>query len=150
MSYLKRIAKYCSEQERSPYQVEQKLLQWGVSEDQIPDLLQQLFKHNFLNIERFIQSIIKKQFYNLHYGKVKISQLLEQHHVPDELIYQSLNQIPEDEYIQTLNHLAANKWKEIQNKPTPLQKLYQYLTFKGFEPELVQSVIEHYASQFSE
>lgn len=150
MSYLKRIAKYCSEQERSPFQVEQKLLQWGVPEDQIPSILHQLYQHNFLNVQRFVQYILKKQFYDLHYGKVKIAQLLEQHLIPEELIQQTLNQIPDEDYKETLDLLAEHKWKEIQNKPSPLQKLYQYLTYKGYEPELVQLVIEQYASQISE
>jgi regulatory protein len=76
-------------------------------------------------------------------GKNKIRAQTKQ--VSEYCIKKALKQIDEDDYLKTLRKLAEKKWISIKktetNKFSRMSKTTDYLLQKGYESELVRSMI---------
>lgn len=142
MDYIEKIKKkmrrYCVYQERSVFQVKQKLEKNFLTQQQIKTILDDLIQENFLNDERFAVIYARGKFYQKKWGKLKIKQGLIQHHIPQEFIEKALLEIPPDDYQKTIRQLIIKKKNQINISSIDLdakQKIIRYLLQKGFELE---------------
>lgn len=139
-----KAASYCAYQERSEFEVINKLKELGASNSDIEGLLEWLKNENFQNQERFAEQFTFGRFSSKKWGKIKIKNALRQHRVSEDLIETSLAQISPQEYKKVLKNLA--KAKTIQLKPlkgTELKiKVFRYLQSKGFEPDLIKETLD--------
>lgn len=154
MLYKKQISKeqalqkakhYCGYQERSHYEVREKLYALGMHKQQVEELISQLIEENYLNEERFAIEFAGGKFRMKQWGRVKIKYELKQKRVSEYCIKKALKQIDEDDYLKTLNTLAKKKWNSIKgdgvNHFVKMSKTTTYLMQKGFETDLIQSAI---------
>lgn len=142
----KKLADYCVYQERSHYEVEQKLKEYTfLDQDERGEIIVWLIHNNFLNEERFALSYTRGKFYQKKWGKIKITQGLKQKKIPNNLINIGLEQINEDDYISTIKELANKKWNTIRESEIFLKKkkLYNYLQQKGYENYFIHEIIEN-------
>ncbi|WP_459251453.1 regulatory protein RecX [Apibacter sp.] len=142
----KKLADYCVYQERSHYEVEQKLKEYTfLDQDERGEIIVWLIHNNFLNEERFALSYTRGKFYQKKWGKIKITQGLKQKKIPNNLINIGLEQINEDDYISTIKELANKKWNTIRESEIFLKKkkLYNYLQQKGYENHFIHEIIEN-------
>lgn len=142
---LQKAKHYCAYQERSHYEVKEKLYSFGLYKQQVEELLSQLIEEGYLNEERFAIQFAGGKFRMKQWGRIKIKYELKQKFVSDYCIKKALKQIDEAEYLSTLRKLASKKWLAIKadssNKFTRLAKATDYLLQKGYEPELVKKVV---------
>lgn len=142
---LQKAKHYCAYQERSHYEVKEKLYSFGLYKQQVEELLSQLIEEGYLNEERFAIQFAGGKFRMKQWGRVKIKYELKQKFVSDYCIKKALKQIDEAEYLDTLRKLASKKWLIIKadssNKFTRLAKTTDYLLQKGYEPDLVKKVV---------
>jgi regulatory protein len=142
---LQKAKHYCAYQERSHYEVKEKLYSFGLYKQQVEELLSQLIEEGYLNEERFAIQFAGGKFRMKQWGRIKIKYELKQKFVSDYCIKKALKQIDEAEYLDTLRKLASKKWLAIKadssNKFTRLAKATDYLLQKGYEPELVKKVV---------
>jgi regulatory protein len=142
---LQKAKHYCAYQERSHYEVKEKLYSFGLYKQQVEELLSQLIEEGYLNEERFAIQFAGGKFRMKQWGRVKIKYELKQRFVSDYCIKKALKQIDEAEYLDTVRKLASKKWAVIKadssNKFTRLAKATDYLLQKGYEPELVKKVL---------
>ena len=77
-------------------------------------------------------------------GKVKIEQNLRQKGLSKYCINQGLAAIDEEEYEKTIEQLIEKKREQLsEDDPWKLrQKLLQFLTYRGFEQELIWRKID--------
>lgn len=154
MLYKKQISKeqalqkakhYCGYQERSHYEVREKLYALGMHKQQVEELISQLIEENYLNEERFAIEFAGGKFRMKQWGRVKIKYELKQKKVSEYCIKKALKQIDEDDYLKSLNTLAKKKWNSIKgegvNHFVKMSKTTTYLMQKGFESDLIQSAI---------
>lgn len=143
----KKLADYCVYQDRSHYEVEQKLKELKtLNEDERGEILIWLIQNNFLNEERFSKSYARGKFYQKKWGKNKIKQGLKQKRIPTNLIDKGIEEINEDDYKSTLMELTEKKWNIIRESEVYLKKkkIYNYLLQKGYEYNLINEILKNY------
>lgn len=139
-----KLEHYCAYQERSHYEVKNKLWTLGFWGDWAEDIIVHLIDENFLNEERFACSFAGGKFRIKKWGRIKIKQKLREKRVKPKLIdYAFSKEIPQEDYWNTLTTLLEKKDKILRedDKFKRKKKLFNYLFQKGYEPALVWKAI---------
>jgi regulatory protein len=134
---------YCAYQERSQYEVRNKLYEWGLHQKDVDEIIAELIGQNFLNEERFSRAYTLGKFRIKAWGKLKIKQGLKLKGVPEKLIAKSLNAIDMDDYLAKLEQLIEKKSKTITEKD-PFKRRYllsRYAAAKGYESDLITELL---------
>ena len=136
---LTKLMRYCAYQDRCHSEVRYKLLDLGLRGYDVEEVISRLITEGFLNEERFARSYVRGKFGQKQWGRNKILQGLSHKQVSPYCIQKGLEEIDDQEYQDTLQQLASQKWKLLKerNPFTRRQKLANYLIRKGYEPELV-------------
>lgn len=113
-----------------------------------------LIEQNFLNEERFARAYARGKFRMLKWGRLKIIQGLKQKNISEYCVKKGLEEIDETDYERALVDLLEKKVENIKPATTLSSdeyigdrqeelknKLAQYLIKKGYEAELVWSMV---------
>lgn len=141
----KKIADYCVYQDRSHWEVEQKLKEEsGISKEEQGEIIVWLIQNNFLNEERFARAYVRGKFNQKQWGRNKIISGLKQKRIPEKLIDQVLNEIDEDIYLSVLERIADKKWNSLAEESLVIKKkkLISFLAQKGYESSLLYELIK--------
>lgn len=141
-----KIEQNCAYQERSQQEVRDKLYDMGLHKEDVENIITELIGENFLNEERFAIAFARGKFRIKQWGKVKIKQHLKQKRVSDYCIKKALALIDADEYEKTIKHLIEKKDRESKEKDAYIkrQKTIRYLISRGFEPDIVLSLVNDF------
>ena len=113
---LSRAMKLCSTKEYAPSEIEQKLLDWGLQETAISEIIETLRKEKFLDEFRMARYFANDKLRFNKWGKVKIKYMLQQKQVSREAITEALEQIEEELYQKILIEELVKKRKSIGSK----------------------------------
>lgn len=140
---LEKIRVYCNYQERCLNDIQEKLKKLNIQQSYIEKIIQDLIKEEFVNEERFVKNFVKGKFQNNKWGKHKIIHALHQKNITDIYINLGLNEINEEEYINTIKEIISIKQKEIKDKNsfTRQYKIANHLISKGYETDVVWQVL---------
>ncbi|MFY7964170.1 MAG: regulatory protein RecX [Chitinophagaceae bacterium] len=145
---LKKVQQYCAYQERCHLEVKNKLLEFGLTTNEINNVIVNLIEDNYLNEERFAQHFARGKFRMKQWGRVKIGYELRQKQISTTLIKKALQQIDLDEYMLTLLKLYSIYFEKqkgiLQVKKIKTQK---YLQQKGFEITLINEISKTFSLQ---
>jgi regulatory protein len=138
------IRRFCAYQERAQQEVRDKLYEYGMTKDEVEEILSDLISENFLNEERFAIQFAGGHFRIKGWGKVKINHALKQKRVSAYNIKKALQSIDLDAYEKTLETLATKKWNTLKGERglSKMAKTQAFLYQRGFEPQLIQPVIQ--------
>jgi len=138
-----KIQYWCAYQERSQFELDKKLIEYNLTENEKLEIVSNLITNNFINEERFATAFTRGKFNIKKWGKLKIKAHLKLHKIPQKLINQALSGINDDEYSATIENLINLKLKTIKLVPTLIkkQKLINFLQTKGFEFDLIMNEI---------
>ncbi len=142
---LQKARHYCGYQERSHAEVKEKLYSFGLRRQEVEELLSQLIEDDYLNEERFARQFAGGHFRMKKWGRVKIMYELKQKQVSGYCIKKALEEIDENDYMEVLEKLAAEKWGSLKTETnlfSRLRKTQDYLLQKGYENGLVREAIE--------
>jgi regulatory protein len=136
---LQKLEYYCSYQERCHIEVQEKLRQFTLSENEKNQIIVQLIEHNFLNEERFARCFARGKFRIKHWGKNRIVNELKQRQISAPNIKCGLTEISDEDYHDTFDKLAQRHWETIKetNVQKKKKKFCDYLLRKGWESNLV-------------
>jgi regulatory protein len=137
------IQRYCVYQDRCHKEVRTKLLEHGIYGNLLEEIISELIQENFLDEERFAKSYARGKFRMKQWGRNKIKQELKLRHVSDYCIKSALQEINEEEYIETLKSIITHKERltKFKNEWDRKKKLSDYALSKGYEYELIISII---------
>lgn len=140
---FKRLALWCSRQERSYREVTQKLETLDASYESILLIAKALQDQNFQNDVRFAQAFSGGKFRIKHWGKMKIRKALQEKGISPENIILGLKEIDLDDYYKTAEKLIEKKLVLLQGeKPLVREaKIYKYMNTKGYESSLVREIL---------
>ncbi len=143
---LTKLMRYCAYQERCHQDVSAKLSTYGLSEDEIGNIIAKLIEDDFLNEGRFVELYIRGKLFQKHWGKRKIEQGLKQKNIYPTLIREGINQIDQDAYVSILKKVLEKKVKlsRFEDNYNGHVKLAKYLIQRGFEADLVWQEIKLY------
>lgn len=141
---IQRIRHFCAYQERAQQEVRDKLYEFGMSKDEVEEILSNLISDNFLNEERFALQYAGGHFRIKGWGKLKINHALQQKRVSSYNIKMALKSIDDDEYKATLVALATKKWNSLKGERglSRMAKTQAFLHQRGFEPALFQPIVQ--------
>lgn len=139
----KKLEYYCAYQDRCHKEVRQKLRELGMVSEAIDHIMSYLIKENYLNEERFAKSFARGKFRVKKWGKKRIVNELKMRDISRFNIQAALKEIPEEDYLQTLDALAKKRAIEItETHPQKRKKkLADYLLYRGWESHLVYQKI---------
>jgi regulatory protein len=128
----------CSQSERCRFDIITKLRQWELSEEEIAEAVDYLVKEHFLDEERFVRFYVNDKLRFNKWGKVKLTYLLRQKQIPEDIIREALSQINDELYIKTLRNLLISKVKSVKGASGYERKgkLAVFAQSHGFEAEL--------------
>ena len=138
-----KIRQYCAYQERSHLEVRNKLYGYGLFRNEVDEILVGLLADGYLNEERFAKAFAGGKFRMKQWGRIKITHALEAKGVSKNCIQIGLKEIDSATYMESLRELLTTKSKIIQedNIYSTRDRLSKYAMQKGYEPELVWSMV---------
>ncbi len=134
---------YCDYAERCIYDVRNKLKLWQATDASIEKIITQIEKEDLINEERYAVSFAIGKLRNNKWGRTKIFHALSQKHIPEIYIQMGLNEIDEEEYIDTLKAVLKSKKVNETDEFKKKAKLVRYAQQKGFNPSLVWSILNN-------
>jgi regulatory protein len=140
---LKKAESYCAYQERSQQEARDMLYSWGLHRNEVENILTILIGNGFLKEERFASAFAGGKFRIKKWGRNKIKNALKSKSVSDPLIKKALSEIDQREYEKVLKQVIAAK-SRVTKETNPYKrknKIAQYVISRGYEPELVWSVL---------
>lgn len=140
----KKIYYYCAYQERCHQEVRNKLFTFGLSYQEVDELITHLITEGYLNEERFAKLFAGGKFRQQKWGRVKIVQALEGKGLTKNCIRLGLKEIDEDEYLKTISALAEKKANQVsqENLFVARDQIARYVIQKGFEADLVWPIVK--------
>ncbi len=132
----------CSQSERCRFDMVTKLRHWELTEDEITEVIDSLIKERFLDEERFVRFYINDKLQFNKWGKTKLTFLLRQKQIPEELIRTALSHINDDFYEKILLELLLAKIKQVKGVSDYERrgKLALFAQSHGFEADLAFKV----------
>jgi regulatory protein len=139
---LSEMRRWCAADEKSHFQVRTKLIEHQVYGDDLEDIISDLISENFLNETRYATTYVSGKFKINGWGINKIKMGLKQKQISTYNINKALATLDEEEYLEYLKKLLAEKSKSINIKTLQgKQKVMNFLLQRGFEQGLILSLI---------
>lgn len=139
----KALEHYCAYQERCHQDVVKKLKGMHMIPEAIDTIVTQLIQDKYLNEERFARAFARGKFRIKQWGRLRIVRELKQRGISKYNIDNALKELPESDYLKTLNQLAAKKASVIKERNIwkKRKKLTAQLLYRGWEPHLVYETV---------
>lgn len=136
---LNQLARYCAYQERCVSELKQKMHDLLVDESQKQSYINWLSENNYLNDSRFVELFVRSKFNQKHWGRNKIMYELKKRGIPESMLNNVWNDIPEIDYTEKLKKLILKKKGEVKTgtDQQKYQKCYAFALSKGYESSLI-------------
>ena len=146
---LQKLRHYCRYQERCRMEVRNKMAELGVPKTDHEALIEILLDEKYLDEVRFALSFAIGHFRMRHWGKRKIRFELKAKYIRDHDIATALAGISEEEYSNGFQNLARDRYAGLDGEHhlTRKKKTMDFLTQKGFEPDLVRDFLNQITKQ---
>ena len=146
---FQKLKQYCAYQERSHYEVEQKLYDLGIRKPSQDEIIAKLIEEDYLNEERFAKAFAGGKFRMKDWGRKKIYYALKEKRVSEYSIKQAMKEIDEEEYLKNMKELVEEKYGSIKDEQHLVRKkkTIDYLLQKGYEFDLVTKAVNELTNQ---
>ena len=140
---LSKAMAICSRQELCCEDIRNKLLSWGMGNNDAGKIIEILQNENFINESRYAAAFVRDKFKYNKWGKVKIAAHLKSKKIASDIINNALDSIDHDQYINLLRGLIENHKKTVRakNQYDLKAKLLRYGLSKGFEGNLLYDIL---------
>jgi regulatory protein len=133
--------RYCSYQERSPFEVKQKLREYALPADKVEEIMDLLIDDNFINEERFATLFVRGKVKVKRWGLYKIREGLSRKGVSSDEMAKAITTIDQEVYDENLNYLVDRKLELSPEFGEDVSKMYRYLQSKGYEGDWISRVL---------
>ncbi len=140
---LSKAMAQCSKREFCSDDIYNKLLAWGVGNDDAEKIICILIKENFIDEPRYAAAFVMDKFKYNKWGKVKIKAHLRVKKIPPDIIKSTLDSIDNKQYIKSLRELIESHRKTVKakNQYDLKAKLLRYGLSKGYESNLLYDLL---------
>lgn len=124
--WLDKAEAYCAKSEHCAADVRRKLYEWAAPAEISDEIVENLYKNDFLNDARFCHAYVHDKVAYQSWGRIKIQAGLRALDLPESEIRKSLDEIDEKQYKSNLQALFQ------QRKADPEEKRLRFLLQRGF------------------
>ena len=144
-----KIQRYCDKAERAPFDVEKKLIQYGVWQNDRQVLIAELISLNLLSESRFASAFAHDHFEFRKWSKRKIELHLKAKRVSSRNIQDAIRNLPSEGDALQIRALLPSLQKKYEKKGR-LKNQYaaKALIRKGFQTEEVFKVLRESSESF--
>ncbi len=143
-----RMADLCMRSEQCESDIKSKLIKAQLSPEEVKSILEFLLKERFIDNKRFARAFVRDKVRFAGWGRYKIRLHLAAKHIDSGVIAESLREIDEEEYEESLKRVALNKSRGLDlNTREGNVKLYRFLLTRGFESGLAVKIIKELRSK---
>ena len=140
---LSKAMAQCSRQELCCEDIRNKLLSWGIEDNDAGKIIEILQKENFINESRYAVAFVRDKFKYKKWGKIKISAHLKSKKIASDIVRAAIDAIDHDQYINLLRSLIENHKKTVRSKSQYdlKAKLLRFGLSRGFESSLLYDIL---------
>lgn len=140
---LLKAAAYCAYQERTQQEVRDKLYTYGLTPEEVEELIVRLCAEKMIDEERYAASYVRGKYGIKKWGRRKILQGLKGKFISDYCIKKGMKEIDPETYWENLLYVLEKKMRtEKESNPfARKQKLMYFMQSKGYESDLIQEAI---------
>jgi len=141
---LNKAASLCSQSEKCPNDIFEKVVSWGLSEQDAARMVGYLTKEGYLNEARYVRAFVSDKFRFEHWGKIKISYALRRKGIDDSLITEAFDEkIDPEDYLDTCTDLLKNKMRGMEQplSQNDRAKLFRFAAQRGFESFVISKAL---------
>ncbi len=141
---IAKIRRWCAIQERCLVEVKIHALALGLNDKDAEKAIQTLTNEGFIDEERFAKIYAGSKFRNKNWGRSRIIGELKARQIPADIIKIGLSEIDEEDYRARIMEMVQHKIAVTDRSNVLLFKhrLAKPAIAKGYEPELVQEIID--------
>lgn len=144
---LSRMTALCSTAEHCESDVRERLQRAALVDADIDDIIDYLYKENYLDTARYCTAFSRDKMRFAHWGRIKIGQALRMRGLPQEDIRHALDALPEDEYDSICEAVVAQKARSLRSGEdtyTRRNKLLRFALGRGFTmDEALRAIPSH-------
>lgn len=141
---VERAARLCSTAEKCSYDIREKLIAWGLNDEEAEKAISYLKKNNFLDDNRYAQFFVKDKLKFNKWGRIKIAYALRRKYIQQEIIEHAIETIDDSLYEELIDQLIAAKIKSAGNTHTAAgkAKIFRFAAQRGFTSEEIFSSLK--------
>lgn len=142
-AYLQ-LSSLCARTEYCEYDMRKKMQKWDMPEGAEDEVIEQLVKEKFIDEERYAHAFVRSKFRFNRWGRVRITQELKLRRIAPQVIADALEEIPNDENLDTLKALIDSKRKSVKGKSDYeiRCKLIRFALSRGFMMDDIEKVLD--------
>lgn len=110
LSALCAVAEYCK------HDMRKKMKNWELPDGAEEKIITRLVKERFVDEKRFAHAFVRDKFRYNRWGRVRIAQELKMRHIDENVIEDALEEIEEDDNLQTLREIIEKKRPSVKGK----------------------------------
>ena len=139
---LLRMAGLCAGAEQCSSDIRNKILKQGFSPEEAEKMLKYLQSNKYIDDSRYARAYAVDKVRFSGWGRMKVRMGLRAKGMPDAIVSQALDYIPEKEYAEALEKVLLAKARSLDLKDVKdRQKLYRHLASRGFESNQIISAM---------
>lgn len=120
---LDRAQRYCASAEHCPADVEQLLMRYGATHEQIDDVIDVLTEQKYIETARYCRAFVHDKVAFQGWGRIKVVMGLRAKHLPEADIQEALQYLDESAYAANIRKLLHSK--RGQDKPHVMRFMQQ-------------------------
>ena len=142
-AYL-RLTALCAQAEHCQQEMRNKMKRWEMTPEAQDRVIARLIKERYIDDERYARAFVKDKIRYNKWGRRKIQQGLWMKRIDDDIQQRILDEIDDEEYLNVLKPLLAQKRKSIktQNDYELNQKLVRFALGRGFTFDIIRQCLD--------
>ncbi len=138
-----KLSALCSRSEHAPADIEHKMRDWNLSEEEQTEVMQRLFQGNYLDTHRYARAFVHDKLLYSGWGRRKMQFTLRQKAIESRCIDEAFEEMDEEVYRDVLCRLLTSKMKQTKaGSASELRlKLLRFAVGRGFEMDIADDVI---------
>jgi regulatory protein len=140
---FQKLSALCARAEHCQHDMLEKMRQWDVDEETQARVMGRLVKERYVDDQRYAEAFVRDKVRYNQWGRRKVEQALWLKHIDDEVARLALDAIDDDEYVDILKPLLAQKRRSVKarNDYELNMKLMKWALGRGFTMDIIRQCL---------
>ncbi|MCM1022195.1 MAG: RecX family transcriptional regulator [Muribaculum sp.] len=139
---LTRMADLCARSEQCSFEVNEKLIKWGLPAPDRAKILATLCDNQFVDDSRYAAAYVTDKFRFSGWGRRKIAVMLRAKHIPAAYISEALGLIADDDYLAMAVKVMKTRCRgRLPESSEEVMKMVRFGVQRGFETDVLFKAI---------